>query len=190
VQDCYISVFLVHNETLNNKEITAPNLTYTPTANYFGIDSFTFKVNDGESDLTTATVNITVTDVVEPNVAPIANTQTVSLNEDTPKVITLTANDVNGDTLTYSIVSQPTNGTLTGTSPNLTYTPTLNYIGADERTFKANDGKVDSATVKVSINVTSVNDAPTAEAGVDKTVEVNKPIVLQKIFHYILLFQI
>ena len=136
---------------------TAPNLTYTPTANYFGVDSFTFKVNDGTDDSTVKTVNITVTDVAEPNVVPVANAQSITLNEDTANnAITLTGSDADNDALTYTIVSQPSHGTLSGTAPNLTYTPTANYFGVDSFTFKVNDGEDDSATVTVGITVTDV----------------------------------
>ena len=96
------------------------------------------------------------------NVAPVAQDQAVSTNEDTEKSITLTASDANGDSLTFSVVSGPTNGTLTGTAPNLTYTPDANYNGPDSFTFKANDGLADSNTATVSITVTAVNDAPVA----------------------------
>ena len=74
--------------------------------------------------------------------------------------ISLTATDADGGTLTYSIVSSPANGTLSGTAPNVTYTPAANYNGADSFTFKANDGLLDSATVAVSLTVTAVNDVP------------------------------
>lgn len=50
------------------------------------------------------------------NILPVANTQTVTLNEDSSKAITLTASDANGDELTYS-VTQPTHGILSGTAP-------------------------------------------------------------------------
>jgi VCBS repeat-containing protein len=138
---------------------TAPNLTYTPTTNYNGADSFTFKANDGTVDSTPATVSITVTAI---NDTPTATPQSVSTNEDTAKAITLSGSDVDGDTLTFNVVTGPTHGALSGTAPNLTYTPTTNYNGSDSFTFKANDGTVDSTPATVSITVTAVNDAPTA----------------------------
>ncbi len=53
------------------------------------------------------------------------------------------------------MVSLPANGTLTGTAPNLTYTPRANFNGTDSFTFKVNDGLLDSPTVTVTINVAS-----------------------------------
>jgi hypothetical protein len=98
------------------------------------------------------------------NNPPVANAQSVTTNENTAKAITLTANDVDGDTLTYSIVASPANGTLSGTPPNVIYTPVANYNGPDSFTFKANDGLADSNIATVSITVStatstiSVND--------------------------------
>ena len=63
------------------------------------------------------------------------------------------------------MVTGPTKGTLSGTAPNLTYTPNANANGADSFTFKANDGTVDSNIATVSITVTAVNDAPVASNG-------------------------
>jgi hypothetical protein len=139
----------------------APNLTYTPAANYTGPDSFTFKVSDGTVDSAPVTVNFTISSV---NDAPTASAQTVTTAEDTARSITLAGSDIDGDTLSFTVVSAPTNGALSGTAPNLTYTPAANYNGADSFTFKVNDGTVDSATATVGINVTAVNDAPTASA--------------------------
>ena len=87
-------------------------------------------------------MSITVTPV---NDAPVANAQAAATNEDTAKAITLTGSDVDGNPLTYSVVTQPGHGSLSGTAPNLTYTPAANYNGADSFTFKVNDGTVDSA---------------------------------------------
>ncbi len=138
---------------------TAPNLTYTPSANYNGADSFTFKVNDGTEDSATATVSITISAV---NDAPVATDQEVTATEDTPISITLTGTDADsGTTLSYAVVTNPSHGTLSGTAPNLTYTPSANYNGADSFTFKVNDGTVDSADAIVSITVNAVNDVPT-----------------------------
>ena len=140
---------------------TGANLTYTPSANYNGSDSFTFKVNDGALDSSAATVAITVTAV---NDAPVANARGVITNEDTPTAILLTGSDVEGSPLTYAVVASPTNGALSGTGANLTYTPNPNYNGSDSFTFKVNDGALDSSEATVSITVTAVNDAPVANA--------------------------
>src|SRR5205807_667785 len=125
----------------------APNVTYTPAANYNGPDSFTFKANDGTVDSNEATVRLpgtagnvaTVTLTVTPvNDGPVATAQSVTTNQDTAKAMTLTATDVDGDTLTYAVVTAPTHGTLSGVAPNLTYTPAAGYNGPDSFTFKAN----------------------------------------------------
>ncbi len=94
---------------------------------------------------------------------PVANPQSVTTAEDAPQSITLDATDDDGDTLTYSIVSNPSHGSISaGTSATRTYTPTANYNGTDSFTFKANDGTDDSNTATVSITVTPVNDPPNA----------------------------
>jgi RHS repeat-associated protein len=230
---------------------TAPNLTYTPAANYNGTDSFTFKVNDGQLNSATATVSINIAPVNDPpvvaltapannavfvapanitvsanasdidnaitkveffagstkigqatatpyqiqwsnvaagsyvltakatdasgatatsaprnitveppNQAPVANNQTVNLNEDATANITLTGSDPDGNPITYIIVTQPAHGALTGAAPNLIYTPAANYNGTDSFTFRVNDGQLNSATATVSINIAPVNDPP------------------------------
>ena len=140
---------------------TAQNRTYTPAANYNGNDSFTFKVNDGIVDSAPATISITITAV---NDTPVATAQSVTTSEDTAKSITLSGTDVENSSLTYSIVTQPAHGILTGTAPNITYTPAANYNGSDSFTFKVNDGTANSAPATVSITITAVNDAPVATA--------------------------
>ena len=152
---------------------TEPNLTYTPNPNYNGPDSFTFTANDGTVDSDPATVTITVTAV---NDKPVANAQSVTTNEDATKAITLTGSDVESSVLTFSVIADPAHGTLSGTEPNLTYTPNPNYNGPDSFTFTANDGTVDSNTATVSITVSPVNDAPVCTdiaLGTDRNVPVS-----------------
>ena len=128
---------------------SAPNLIYLPTANYHGADSFTFKATDSEGVLSpSATVSITVI-----NDPPVANAQTVELPPNTSKAITLTGSDNTNDALTYTVLTQPTNGVLSGSAPNVTYTPTANYTGADSFTFRANDGVSNSPAATVTLNV-------------------------------------
>jgi hypothetical protein len=106
------------------------------------------------------------TDAVEVDITfkslPHANEQTLTTAEDTPLPIMLTADDLYPDMLTWEIVDQPQHGTLTGTAPDVTYTPALNYFGPDSFTFRVYDGSVYSNTAMVSITVTPVNDSPVA----------------------------
>src|SRR5208282_2689687 len=83
---------------------------------------------------------------------PVANSQSVTSNG-SPVAITLTATDSDGDPLTYSIVTEPANGTLSGTAPNVTYTPTTGFSGTDSFTFQAHDGQLNSNTATVTIQV-------------------------------------
>jgi hypothetical protein len=140
---------------------TAPNLVYTPAPNYNGPDGFTFKTSDGSLNSAVATVSLAVNAV---NDAPVANGQTLTTNEDSSASLTLTASDVDGDPLTYMLIAVPQHGSLSGTAPNLVYTPAANYYGADSFTFVVYDGTAQSATATVNVNVASVNDAPTAVA--------------------------
>lgn len=133
--------------------------TYSPASNYYGPDSFTYVANDGQLSSNVATVNITVTPV---NDAPVANSQTKTVAEDGSTVIVLTGADVDEDALTFTVVTQPAHGTLSGLPPSLTYTPNPDYSGSDSFTFKISDGQVDSNVAMVSITVTPVNDAPVA----------------------------
>jgi hypothetical protein len=94
------------------------------------------------------------------NDVPVANLQNVVTPEETAANITLSATDPDNDPLTYTVVSQPDHGTLSGTTPNLTYTPNQNYAGTDSFTFKVNDGNDDSLVAGVTILVTNINDAP------------------------------
>jgi VCBS repeat-containing protein len=160
------------------------SFTYTPTANYSGTDTFTYKVSDetgrfhmhgllgfltnsGHSD--TATVSITVTAVNEP---PIANPDTATTAEDTAVSIDVLTNDSDpeNNTLTPVLVTPPAKGTLVATANGWTYTPNANVNGTDSFSYKVNDGIADSNTATVSITITPVDDPPTAP-DVTKNVE-------------------
>ena len=98
------------------------------------------------------------------NRLPVADSQTVTILEDIPGSFALNASDPDGDSLTFAVGSQPLHGTLTGTAPDLTYTPDLNYSGTDAFSFSVNDGHVDSDAATVNIIIAAVNDAPVVDA--------------------------
>ena len=90
-------------------------LTYTPTANFAGTDSFTYTISDGALGTDTATVTVTVTPV---NDAPTAQDFAGTVAEDSTNIavdLTTLTDDIDGDALTYTITTPLANGTLTPT---------------------------------------------------------------------------
>lgn len=136
--------------------------TYTPAPNYSGEDAFTFRVSDGSTESSPATVTLTISPV---NDAPAAASQSLSTPEDTAKAITLSGTDPEGNALGYTLVAGPAHGTVSGSGASRTYTPALNYAGPDQFTFKVNDGALDSSEATVTLTVTPVNDPPAAQSG-------------------------
>ena len=134
-----------------------PNVIYTPVLNYFGLDSFTFKANDGLVDSNVATVDITVTSVNDP---PVAVDDSASTARNTPVIINLIANDTDIDGTinpgSVVITTQPTRG---GTIANhlngtVTFTPKNNFRGTDVFRYRVRDnsnGLSNIATVRVNV---------------------------------------
>jgi alpha-tubulin suppressor-like RCC1 family protein len=130
---------------------TGSSRSYTPALNYNGPDSFSFTVNDGQLTSTAAVIAITVQPV---NDAPVANPVAVT---SVPNVaFTLSGIDIESSPLTFSIVTPPASGTLTGTSPQLVFTPAAAFTGPISFTYKANDGELDSAPATITLTVLNV----------------------------------
>lgn len=100
------------------------------------------------------------------NLAPTATAQDVSLTQDVPTAITLAGTDPESASLTYFVATNPTHGVLSGTAPNLTYTPTAAYVGADSFTFRVADGTQYSTAATVSITVNSSAFSPASITGI------------------------
>ncbi|MCP4263376.1 MAG: tandem-95 repeat protein, partial [Planctomycetes bacterium] len=150
------------NGTVTNN---GTDVTYTPNADYNGVDSFDYTVSDGQGGFDTATVTVTVTPV---NDAPVAVDDAYSTNEDTPLTVAapgVLANDsdVDGDPLTAVLVTGPGSGTLTLNSDgSFNYTPNTNFNGTDSFVYEASDGNGGTDTATVTITVNAVNYAPVA----------------------------
>jgi hypothetical protein len=104
---------------------------------------------------------------------PIAHSQNLARPEDTPLAITLTGSDPQGSNLTFSVVTGPLHGTLSGTAPNLLYLPGTNYTGPDSFTFVVSDGALTSAVATVALTITPVNDAPTLTSLANQVISAN-----------------
>jgi hypothetical protein len=166
---------IVSNPT--NGQITGFNqdtgdLTYTPTNNFFGTDSFTFKVidNNGVESVEAATVSIKVNPIVLPNIAPRAIDQSVETFKNTSLGIQLQGIDFDqGDTIeSFRIVNNPINGQISNFNSGsgiLTYTPNTNYVGTDSFTFKVTDnhGQESTNSGLVTINVKATQEPPNNE---------------------------
>jgi hypothetical protein len=117
------------------------------------------------------------------NALPVADDQSVTTTENMAVALTLTATDAEGDVLTYSVLTEPAHGTLSGTAPDLNYTPGASYSGSDSFTFKATDGTGDSNAATVTLTINPVNRPPAAtndgySTGKDTPLPVAQPGVL------------
>jgi VCBS repeat-containing protein len=134
---------------------------YTANAGASGIDSFTFRANDGSLISADATVTVTITT----NRPPTANNGSLATQEDKSGSGTLSAADLDGNRLTFTIVSNGSKGTATITNAStgrFSYVPNPNANGSDTFRFKTNDGVADSNVATVTVTITAVNDAPVA----------------------------
>ncbi len=125
--------------------------SYTPTGGYSGTDSFTYSVSDGHGGTATATATITIG-----NGAPVAVDDTFSTAYATPLSGTVATNDSdpNGDTLTYTLGTGPSHGSVTlNANGSFSYTPTGGYSGADSFTYSISDGHGGTASATATITI-------------------------------------
>jgi len=133
-----LSLVSVGSAAHGSVSIVSGKAVYSPAANYNGSDSFGYVVSDGHGGQASGSVSITINPI---NDAPTANGQSVSTASNTPVAITLTGSDVEtpGGSLTFTVTSGPSHGSLSGTGANRTYSPTLNYSGPDNFQFTVTD---------------------------------------------------
>lgn len=143
-------------------------MVLTPSPNAFGSADLTLSVRDTGGAETVRKFTLTVNPVNDP---PVADAQTVVTVQNVAKRLKLTGSDQENDPLTYKIVTLPAKGILSGTAPNLTFTPILNVNGSDSFTFVVNDGLADSLPATVMLNISPVNSSPTISSLVDQTID-------------------
>ncbi|WP_226427859.1 Ig-like domain-containing protein [Xanthomonas sp. NCPPB 2865] len=136
--------------------------TYTPDANWYGLDGFTYQAFDGQYRSNPAMVWIRVAPV---NQAPVAAADAFTVRAGVATRLDVLANDsdVDGDGLTAKLATSPKNGTLTrNRDGSFSYTAKSGFVGTDTFTYVATDGALDSRPVTVSITVLAPNRAPVA----------------------------
>ncbi|WP_456401809.1 Lcl domain-containing protein [Hydrogenimonas sp.] len=87
------------------------------------------------------------------NTPPVAVGQRISLAKNSVKRIVLSGSDPENDPLTYIVTADPLHGTLSGTAPDLNYTPETDYTGSDSFSFKVNDGVFDSKEANITLTI-------------------------------------
>jgi VCBS repeat-containing protein len=139
----------------------AQTFIYTPNANANGIDTFTIVVSDGRGGTAEQDVTVNIAPVNDAPVTPATSTR--SGLEDTVITGSVTATDVDGNTLSYAVTTAAANGavSINSATGSYSYTPAANFNGTDTFTVTASDGNGGSASQVVTITVSPANDAPT-----------------------------
>jgi hypothetical protein len=146
-----LSVASVTQGTKGTVAISGKQINYSPKANQTGTDTFAYTASDGKGGASTAQVSVTIASGNHP---PVASSGTVTTVKGTTVSGKLSASDVDGDALTYSIVSPPDKGVIKITNPAtgaFTYQPGRKATGSCSFTFKVNDGKTDSNTATMAV---------------------------------------
>jgi Ca2+-binding RTX toxin-like protein len=132
-----------------------------------GTDRFTYTLQPSSTytiDPNASTVTLTIQDreILPVNNPPVANSDSYSATAGTALTVVLTngvlANDTDpdGNTLTASVITAPTNGTVNfNSNGTFVYTPNANFSGTDRFTYQANDGTASSNSATVSLTVSS-----------------------------------
>jgi hypothetical protein len=148
--------------------VTGPNeVTYQGDQDVNGTDLFDFTVVDGNGGSNVGHVQVTVNPV---NDAPVAADQDFTVDEDTPQILSIVGSDIDGDLLSWSLVSQGAHGQVVGTGPDVIYVPDHDFHGDDTFVVRVSDGPLDD-TASVTVHVTPVNDQPVADSGTVTTAE-------------------
>lgn len=152
--------------------------TYTPNPNASGADSFTFEVSDGTLVSGPATVTVTIAVVNDPPVlAAIGNR---AVNEGQLLTLTVTATDVENNTLTYSASPLPAGATFDPTTRTFSWTPGFTQAGNFPVTFTVTDDgappAADSETVTISVGM--VNQPPVLATIGAKAVDENQALTI------------
>lgn len=146
---------------------TQGGFTYTPSANFNGADSFTYRVSDGALDSAPIRVDLTVAPV---NDAPVATGDAFKGAEDTQLTVAAPGvldndSDLDGDRIAAALVTDVAHGTLSlAGDGSFTYTPASGWSGTDTFTYRVADGATSSAAVTVALDISAVNDGPSATA--------------------------
>ncbi|SFC62439.1 Ig-like domain-containing protein [Pseudoalteromonas denitrificans] len=145
------TVSIENNNTIN----------YLPTLDFVGTDIVTYQITDDEQGVDSAIVTITVLNI---NDSPVANPDSNNTNEDEIIIIDVLGNDTDGDNDTLIVTSaRAINGSVAiQGNQSLSYTPNENFNGSDTIDYSISDSNGGTASSRVNLTISPVNDAPVA----------------------------
>ncbi|MFW6339572.1 MAG: Ig-like domain-containing protein [Wenzhouxiangella sp.] len=141
--------------------ISGDAVLYTPAADFFGTDQFTYTIDDGFGGQAMATVTVTVNRANRPPQAGEVNASTLRTQPVDVDVLA-SSSDPDGDALELVEFSQPANGSVVDAGDVLRYQPDPLFSGEDTFTYTVADGRGGQATGQVVVNVVFANQGPVA----------------------------
>lgn len=137
---------------------TDGTINYLPANGFAGADSMEYRICDTGVSLPGACATAWIfIDVIPINDPPIAVNDTLATGQNTPVSVDVILNDSDpeNDNLTVSIISGPSNGTISLIGSNLTYTPNNGFCGVDTIVYRICDDGIpslcDSAMVLITV---------------------------------------
>ena len=154
------SIAITSQPTHGTVTFSGLSVTYTPAANYFGDDSFSYKATGPGGTSEAATVSVTVG-----TLAPTARAVRFILPLNTPTTMDM-APFISGSAISgVKIATQPKFGSASVNGTKVTYTPNKDFFGDDSFTYAAFGNAGSSPPAAVSISVVGRPD-PTKDATV------------------------
>lgn len=147
--------------TAGSATLAGSVLTYNSVEDVLGLQSIAFSVDDGNGGVVSGDISI---DVLFVNQVPVVSGASISVDEGLTVSIDLAtlSSDGDGDALTYSITSDPTDGIASLVGSVLTYSSVIGLIGAQNIAYSVDDGNGGVASANLSIDVVDINHAPIA----------------------------
>ncbi len=177
------SLTITGNASLASYDSALQGVRYRNTSNAPSTATRTIRMRVRDTNNNFSSYDSKSINVVQSNDAPViggANPRNIFTPENTTSPnLALTASDVDGNTLTWSVSSGPSNGSVsgasgTGTSKNITYTPSMGFSGNDSFVVRVTDNGTNPSnrtdTVTVNVSVSEVDDPPVIAQGTNVAV--------------------
>ena len=136
-----------------------PLLRYVPEADFFGDDGFAYRVTDALGASSEGQVFVEIRPVNDP---PQVEEVIFTLNEDTQEVFTVSAVDVEGESLTLDWLEPLGRGSATLEGLTIAYAPLKDFFGDEAASLVVRDASGGQTVFSILFRVLPVNDSPSA----------------------------